>query len=128
LRHVIRAEKGKGSAKEAEAEGICQDQDMSERPVPVEGGFEDGADFIDFGQGSPGAISSEETEGESGESEGSEEDEGDESGSANNEVDSVRGKQRAFTSPPFQSSQASTSDIPMGTDEADEEEVLGVVS
>jgi len=138
LRHVIRAEKGKGSRKEAEAEGMDEDQEMEERGVPVEGGFEDGTEFIEFGQGLPGAVSSEETEDESGESEseGSQGSGGDEDEvvlTANGlgdieEGHPDHGKQSISPTPLRRVTGSLIPDIPMDTDEADEDEVLGVVT
>ena len=111
--------------------------------VPVEGGFEGGVEFIEFGQGSPGVISSEEAEDESGEGDGSDTSDGDElSGGEESaseteaedgeeaelqEVGSVDSKQEVSHSPLRRSSGNLISEISISTDEADEDEVFGVV-
>lgn len=87
MRHVLRAEKGKGSREEAEEDGLEADQEMratsggkgKRRELPVEGGFEEQDDFIGLEHGTPTNPESEsEDEGESGHS--SEEDNEDETG------------------------------------------------
>lgn len=61
LRHVLRAENGKGSEKEAEKDGLEGDQEMftDTKGVPVEGGFEEQNEFIEFDHGTPADPESE---------------------------------------------------------------------
>jgi hypothetical protein len=73
LRHVIRAEKGRGSMDEAKVEGLGSDQKGTVEGLPVEGGFEGQDEFITFDQGSPEGISSDE---EGSEEDSDEDDEG----------------------------------------------------
>ncbi len=146
LRHVLRAETGKSSITEAEAKRMDGDQGMEGRRVPVEGGFEDGAEFIEFGQGSAGAVSSEAEDGDGSEEgpTGEESDGSEDSNAGENEetedeesVDPAvfkaeakepdHGEQRVSPSPFSRAATSPHSDIPMDTDEADEDEVLGVV-
>ena len=128
LRHVLRAETGKGSTQEAMKEGMDDEETMTGN-VPVEGGFEDGAEFIVFGQGSPRAVSSDETEDDSGESaedEGSD-DEGDDIPNTG-VVNPRNGKQRAVSLPRSDLPRTSNFDLSINTDEEDENEVFSVVS
>ena len=70
LRHILRAEKGKRQADTT----ISQ----HEVPVPVQGGFEDGAEFINLDQGSPPEIiSDQESELDSDDSGGESEEDSD---------------------------------------------------
>jgi hypothetical protein len=98
LRHVIRAEKGRGM-EEAKKEGMDADQ-VADRAaaIPIEGGFEGQSEFITFEQGSPEAVSS---------SEGSDSEEEADQVVADEEVDYDEGS--------------------MDTDEVSEDEALGVV-
>lgn len=134
LRHVLRAEKGKGGEREAARDGLEADQelytDTQGVKVPVEGGFEEQNEFIEFDHGTPANPESDESE-EDGTGSDSEEDQdhleetgegdvemsGDESA---NEV-ALTGKQ----SDP--SAVTSASSVDGSEDDEDEEEVLGIV-
>jgi hypothetical protein len=149
LRHVLRAEKGKGKGKgdakggqqEAKTEGIDMDQvlvDDGRRPggveVPVEGGvggFEEQSEYIGFmEQGSPGEITEEEEEEGDEEAEGAS-DTGSESESGSGSEDDTRsdngdadgeGDAANFGKPLEEPFPTSTSDFDMRTDEEDYED------
>jgi hypothetical protein len=55
LQHVLRAENGRGSEKEAKKDGLEADQELITDTVgvPVEGGFEEQSAFIEFDHGTP---------------------------------------------------------------------------
>ena len=97
--------------------------------MPVEGGFEDGAEFIVLGPGSPGTVSSDETE-DSGEDSGDELTE--ESESETDESDHFKNSKGSSDDGELQTSLTSQrhshpGDISMDTDAADEDEVLDVI-
>ena len=118
LRHVIRAEKGKGVLNILSDEPVEKDTGVK-RKVHVEGAFDDGSEFIELGVGSPAGVESDETDDESGNGSESESGvSGTDEGSDDEEEEVVIGKQRVSAIP---------SDTPMDADEMDEDEVLGVV-
>ena len=116
---------------------------MQGRSVALEGNFEDGAEFIEFGPEPPGASSfkeaedeeaedeeaeDEEAEDEEGESENSEEEGGRENDeSADDKAESAQGKQDMSSTTLPQQYGNHGHDSTMDIDEADEDEVLSVV-
>ena len=122
LRHVLRVEKGKASVEEADAVGLEEYQEMSGKIVRVEGGFDDGAEFIELGIGYPPDVESEETDQESGAESSNSEESGDEvtSGSQGDEEEAT-GTSRL--PPPHVPTQLGCAD----SDEVDEDQVLDVV-
>lgn len=142
LRHVLRAEVGRGSLGEARSDGLQADQEVfgrrGSRAMPIEGGFEDGSSFIGLGEpGSPLWSSDEasdgEDEGEHGGSDDSEEDSQAEEQELAEEDEEVRikGKARDLQDPtvPQQGPEEASmdSDGDADDDEVDEDAVLGVV-
>ncbi|ORX39403.1 hypothetical protein BD324DRAFT_619574 [Kockovaella imperatae] len=109
LRHVLRAEQGKKADAE-KVDGLVRDVHRS-HVLPVEGGFDDGTEFIILDQGSPPQILSDEHDSEDDDAESNSEASSDDS-----ESSSSSGEHEA------------SSDGEIRTDEAEEEEVLGVVS
>ncbi|KAK4689230.1 hypothetical protein P7C73_g882, partial [Tremellales sp. Uapishka_1] len=114
LRHVLRSETGKGKL------AVEADASQPAAVLPVEGGFEDGGEFISL----PSVVvSDEESEGDdSEEEEDEEEDESDES-----EAEEIEGKEpkpRPSSPSMSASGRGSSPGLEMDTDEMDEDEVL----
>lgn len=123
MRHVLRAESGKGSEKEAEKDGLGGDQEMFTDTkgvkVPVEGGFEEQNEFIEFDHGTPADPESESEEDHgsaSASGSGSEEEDEETSDQTEIEAEAEDGKHPEPFSPQ-----------PGLTEDEDEDEVLGIV-
>jgi len=155
LRHVLRAEKGKGSVEEAKADGLESDQAAGvgvrgKGKMPVEGGFEEQDEFIEFDHGTPadpeseseeegisgsasgsGSAESEEVEEDGDEDEAADEDDEDEDSDDESGSDTTEQEKQVSGKP----SSPQISSVPphpqsndlMDTDEVDEDEVLDVV-
>ena len=121
LQHVLRAENGKGSEKEAKKDGLEADQEFvtdTQGDVPVEGGFEEQSTFIEFDHGTPADPESDSDGEEDSEQEGIEVDEESED-SDGDEKSEGTGKLSRQSTPTAIDMEEKDSD--------DEEEVLGIV-
>lgn len=122
LQHVLRAENGKGSEKEAKKDGLEADQEFvtdTQGDVPVEGGFEEQSAFIEFDHGTPADPESDSDGEEDSEQEGIEVDEESEDSDDGDEKSEGDGKLSHQSSPTATEVEEEDSD--------DEEEVLGIV-
>ena len=126
---MLRAENGKGSEKEAERDGLEADQelytDTKGVEVPVEGGFEEQNEFIEFDHGTPGNPESEPDESEE-DGTGSD---SEETGEDDVEMDTA-GDEASPTGKHSDSSHfgsGSSDEEEDDDDDEDEEEVLGIV-
>lgn len=122
LRHVLRAEQGKGSEQEAAKDGLKSEQELFEDTngvkVPVEGGFEEQDEFIEFDHGTPADP----------ESEPDSEEEGSESGSENDvDMRDEEDESSDVTATPTGKHSRSSSTGAGTSEDEDEDEVLGIV-
>lgn len=129
LRHVLRAENGKGSEKEAEADGLGADQelytDTKGVKVPVEGGFEEQNEFIEFDHGTPADPESDESEDDGTGSDS--EETGEEDVEMAGHDATLTGKHSDASHVASGSSDDNRGDNEDEDDDEDEEEVLGIV-
>lgn len=126
LRHVLRAEQGKGSEQEAAKDGLNGEQEMFADTkgvkVPVEGAFEEQDEFIVFDHGTPADP----------ESDPESEDEGSASGSGSDvdmgDEDEGDGKSDIAATPIGKPPRLSAADSSSSESEDEsEDEVLGIV-